>query len=290
MPKVQGYRKQTIQKNVVPKSALPKPPDMPAEPGKQDRICNAIFAGGLLLTVSVFLSSTYLLSQNFVHAFKQEPLDWLAIAGLTLLAVALGFVMRGLVWASFAGTTMLASYLKAFHSQEKICRIGLKYRKIFPGNIAWASQGLLGLMANRQQFKEMIVFGTQEYEATKKKDQSLAPLCAYIGMAQQLQGDPHAAILWNERAIEYFEKTMAPFQKVTADAKVPNRDFVDNIIMQYASAYANLGANYFSVNNYGKAKKNFNLALEQLARMKDSNQKEMMIRGLNEHLARLKHW
>ncbi|MBX9685063.1 MAG: hypothetical protein K2X27_00100 [Candidatus Obscuribacterales bacterium] len=263
---------------------------MPSEPVKQDKICMAVFTGGLSVSVITLLTSAYFLSQGFTKSLSQSPIDWLNLIGLTVLTVLLGFTLRGLIWASFAGTGMLAAHLKAFHAQEKISRMALKYKKLFPGSTAWAAQGLMGLMANRQQFKELIAFGTAEYETTKKKDQNLAPLCAYVGMAQQVEGDPHAAILWNERALELFEKAMAPIEKVGADTKVPNRDIVDGMIIQYASAYANLGSNYFSVNNYGKAKKNFNLALEQLKKVKDNPQKEMLVRGINEHMHRLKHW
>lgn len=290
MPKVQSYRKQTVQKSIVPKQALPKPPEIPAEPMKQDKICSAVFVGGLTFGTFLLAGSAYLLSQSFLQAIHHDPVEWWTVGGVTLGTVLLGFVLRGVVWASFAGTTMLAAQLKAFHAQEKICRIAMKYKKVFPGGTGWAAQGLLGLMAQRQQFKEMISFGSSEWDSTKKKDQNLAPLCAYLGMACQMQNDAHSAILWNERAIELFEKAMAPMSKVDADTKLPNRDFVDSLIMQYASAYANLGANYFSVNNFGKAKKNFQLALEQLGRTKDNPQKSMLVRGINEHLARLKHW
>lgn len=290
MPKVQNYRKQTVQRTVMPKTQMPKPPEIPAEPGKQDRLCNAIFVGGLSFGALTLLGTSYLLASGFSSALKQQPVEIWTLVGLTVMVVALGFILRGIVWASFVGTTMLASQIKAFHAQEKICKTALKMKKFFPGSTAWASQGLMGLMATRQQFKELIAFGVQEYESTRKKDQNLAPLCAYIGMAQQVVGDAHSAILWNERAIEYFQKGIAPFEKVTADAKVPNRDMVDSIIMQYASALANLGSNYFSVNNFGKAKKNFHLSLEQLNRCKDNAQKQMLISGINEHLARLKHW
>lgn len=290
MPKVQQYRRQTVQKNIVPKQALPKPPEMPSEPGKQDKICTAIFGFGLTLGVFTLFGSAYMISQSFTQAFKHNPVDWLTVVGMTVLTVLLGFVLRGIVWASFAGTAMLATHLKAWHAQDMISKTALKFRSVFPGGVSWAAQALLGQMANRQQFKEMIAFGTQEWELTKKKDQNLAPLCAYMGMAHQYQNDPHSAILWNERAIELFQKAMTPMEKVTPETKVPNRDFIDQMFLQYASAYANLGANYFSVNNYGKAKKNLQLALEQLNKVKSNPQKEMLVRGINEHLARLKHW
>ena len=290
MPKVQNYRKQTVQRTAMPKSQMPPPPELPAEPGKQDRLCNTIFIAGLGFGALTLLGSSYYIANGFVQAFNHQPLEWLPLVGLTVMTVVLGFLLRGIVWASFVGTTMFASQVKAFHAQEKICKTALKFKSFFPGSTAWASQGLMGLMANRQQFKELVAFGMQEYESTKKKDQNLAPLCAYIGMGQQMLGDPHSAILWNERAIEFFQKSMSHFDRVNADTKVPNRDMVDSVIMQYASAYANLGANYFSVNNLGKAKKNFQVAIEQLNRCKDSPQKEMLVRGINEHMARLKHW
>lgn len=290
MPKVQNYRRQTVQKQVMPKTQMPKPPEIPAEPGKQDKLCKSIFFGGLSFGALLLVGSSYFLSQGFVSALKHSPIEWLTVVGLTVTTVVLGFVLRGIIWASFAGVAMLASQLQAFHAQEFVCALALKYKKFFPGSTAWASQGKMAMMANRQQWKELIAFGSTEYEATKKKDQNLAPLCAYIGMAQQIQGDPHSAIVWNERAVEYFQQGMESFNKVTPDAKVPNREFVDNIIMQHASAYANLGSNYFAVNNFGKAKKNLSTALEVLGKVKDSPQKDMLVKGINEHLARLKHW
>lgn len=290
MPKVHNYRRQTVQKTAVPKHQMPKPPEMPAKPGKQDKICMALFAGGLIFSVALLFGSAFAISQTALQAVQHKPVEWLTLVGMTVLTVLLGFVLRGLIWASFAGVTMLSAHLQAFHAQDKISRIGLKLKNVLPGGAAWAVQTIMGQMASKQQYKEMIAFGTSEYEAAKKKDQTLAPVCAYLGMAHQIQGDPHAAILWNERAVEMFAKAMEPLEKAEAKTKVTNRDFVDSIIVQYASAYANLASNYFSVNNHGKAKKNFQLALEQLQKAKDGPQKDMLVRGINEHLARLKHW
>jgi tetratricopeptide (TPR) repeat protein len=250
----------------------------------------ALFAGGLISSVALLFGSAFAISQTSIAALQHKPVEWWTVAAMVVLTVLLGFVLRGLIWASFAGVTMLAAHLQAFHAQEKISRIGLKFKHVLPGGTAWAVQTMMAQMANKQQYKEMIAFGTAEYEAAKKKDQTLAPICAYLGMAHQIQGDPHTAILWNERAVDMFAKAMEPLDKAEAKTKVPNRDFVDSIIIQYASAYANLASNYFNVNNYGKAKKNFQLALEQLAKVKDSPQKEMLVRGINEHIARLKHW
>lgn len=284
-------RKQPIQqKTVQSKPQMPKPPEMSDKPGKSDKICTAIFIAGLVFTALVLFGSAYYISQTLVHTLNHTPIDWFTIVAMTIFTVMLGFILRGLVWLSFAGTTMLASHLQAWHAQTMISTSALKFRKFFPGGTSWAAQALMGQMANRQEFKELIAFGNSEYEATKSKGENLAPLCAYMGIAHQMQNDPHAAILWNERAIEYFQKAMAPIEKVNPTTKVPNRDFVDSMIMQYASSYANLAANYFAVSNYGKAKKNFNTALEQLAKIKDSQQKDMLVRGINEHLARLKHW
>jgi tetratricopeptide (TPR) repeat protein len=290
MPKAQQNRKQTVQKTIMPKSQIPKPPEMSSEPGKPDKICKAVFAGGLTCSALLLFGSAYPISHNLLKALHSDPVDWYTIAFMAVLTVVLGFLLRGLVWLSFAGTAMLATHLQAWHAQDMIARTALKFRKVFPGGTGWASQALMGQMANRQQFKELIDFGNAEYEATAKKDQNIAPLCAYMGIAHQMQNDPHSAILWNERAVELFQKAMVPLEKVNTETKLPNREFVDSMIIQYASAYANLGANYFSVSNYGKAKKNFQVALEQLNRAKDCQQKEMLVRGINEHIARLKHW
>ena len=290
MPKAQQNRKQTVQKTIVPKTQLPKPPEIPSQPGKQDKICTLVFAAGLSLSAILLFGSAFFISQAFLQAWHRTPVDWYTLIGMTVLTVLLGLLLRGMVWASFAGTTMLAGYLQAFHAQDLIARSALKFRKVIPGGTAWAAQALMGQMATRQQFKELIAFGNIEYEAIKKKDQSIAPLCAYMGLAHQMQSDPHSAILWNERAVELFQKAMAPLDKIAPNTKVPNRDFIDSMFLQYASAHANLASNYFSVNNYGKAKKNFGIALEQLNRVKESQQKEMLVRGINEHLARLKHW
>ena len=76
MPKVQQFRKQTVQqKSAVPKSQLPKPPEMPTVPGKQDRICNAVHIGGLSLGAIVLLGSAYGISQAALKAIHQTPVD-----------------------------------------------------------------------------------------------------------------------------------------------------------------------------------------------------------------------
>lgn len=294
MPKTRNRRQpQATRVTPVSKSQQPPMPELPSLPGPQDKIIHLVYAGGLTLSALTFGGFVYFISANFQKAVNSNPTDWMTVVVMLVTTAAAAFIMRGLVWASFAGSVMLANHLRAFHAQEVICKRALKYKKFIPGGTIWAVHALLAQMANRGQFKELIPFGTAEYETYAKKDpkdQNLAPVCAYLGMAHQIQGDPHASIVWNERALELFEKALAPLEKVDPKAKVPNRDLIDNMIMQYAGAFANLGANYFSVGNYGKAKKNLQNALTQLDRCKDSPQKQQLVKGIQEHIGRLKHW
>ena len=294
MPKTHHRRSPQAQR--MPKQAkhqMPPIPELPSLPGPQDKIINAVFIGGLVVSALTFCGFIFFLSVNFQKAVESNPTDWATVVLMLVVTAVAAFAMRGLVWLSFAGSVMLANHLKAFHAQEKICKLALKQRKFIPGGTIWAVHSLMAQMANRGQFKELIPFGTAEYDTFAKKnpkDQNLAPVCAYLGMAHQVNGDAHASIVWNERALELFAKALTPLEKVGTDTKVPNRELIDNMILQYAGSYANLGANYMSVGNYGKAKSNFQASLKQLERVKDGPHKQQLQRGIQEHMGRLKHW
>lgn len=294
MPKTYNRKAPQAQRaQQVKQQQLPPMPELPSLPGPQDKIINVVYVGGLALSAVTMIGFVWFTAMNFQKAVSTTPTDWMTVVMMLVVTVIAAFTLRALVWASFAGSVMLANHLKAFHSQEVICKRALKYRKLIPGGTIWAVHALMAQMVQRGQFKELIPFGTAEYEAYAKKDskdQNLAPLCAYLGMAHQVLGDAHASILWNERALELFQKALAPLEKLGKDQKVPQQALIDNMIMQYAGSYANLGASYFGVGNYGKAKKNFQLSLEQLERVKDNPQKQQLQRGIQEHMGRLKHW
>lgn len=295
MPKTYNRKAPQFQQKqqVKSQSQLPPMPELPALPGPQDKIINVVFVGGLCLSAATLVGFVYYSAVSFQKAVSSTPPDWVTLGVTLVVTVLAAFLLRSIVWASFAGSVMLATHLRAFHSQEVICKRALKYRKFIPGGTIWAVHALMAQMVQRGQFKELIPFGTTEYEVYSKKDpkdQNLAPLCAYLGMAHQMNGEAHTAIVWNERAVELFAKAVAPLEKIGKDTKVPNRDLLDNMVMQYAGSFANLGANFFAVGNYGKAKKNFENALEQLDKVKDSPNKQQLVRGIKEHMARLKHW
>lgn len=261
-------------------------------PGK-DKLCFSVFGGILVGGTCLTGLGLFFSIQNLIQVATHQPLNWVAAIGMTVLAVLSFLFLRFVLWAAFFASTMMAAKTQSWQAQEKICQAAMKYRVILPGGASWAVQALLQQMLSRGQYKEVLVLGGQEYDiAIKKnpKDQSLAALCACVGLAHQVQGDIHGSILWNERAVELFAKVIEAVNKSGPMKKLADRSMVDGIYLQYVGAFANLGASYFNVGNYGKAKKNFGLALDEAGKLPDSPEKQNIIRAVKDHLGRLKHW
>lgn len=280
-------------------SKTSKPPDPPAPSlppaGNQDKVCYGIsvsmLASGVLLTGWMWFTVV----SNVAHAVSSSPVDWWIIAGMVLLAVGSFFVARFFLWLSVLAPLMLAAQTRSYEAQEKFCQIALKYRRFLPAAASWASQGLMQLMLQRGQLKEAIALGISEYElAVKKnpKDQSVAPTCAQLGVAHQMNNDQHGSILWSERAVEAYVPLLESMEKPDDKKKkfLPEKQFVDQARMQLASIYCNLATSYLNVGNYGKAKGNYMRATEQAMKLPDTPEKQQIIQVSRDQMARLKHW
>ncbi|MBY0357550.1 MAG: tetratricopeptide repeat protein [Candidatus Obscuribacterales bacterium] len=261
-------------------------------PGK-DKLSYAIFGGILGGGVLITTTGLFYTVNTIVQLVSHPPINWVGVVGMSIMTVISLLILRFLVWAAFFASAMFAARTQSWQAQEKICRWAMSYRTVLPGGASWAVQALLQQMLNRGQYKEAMAFGGQEYDRTaakNPKDQSLASLCACVGLAYQVQGDIHGAILWNERAVELFAKVIESVNKSGPMKKFADKTMLDGVLMQYVGAYANLGAGYFNVGNYGKAKKNFSQAIEEANKLPDSAEKQNIVRAIKEHMGRLKHW
>lgn len=98
---------------------------------------------------------------------------------MAALLVGLLFAVRA-VSAAFVVAATVAGRTNAFSAQLKICTWALKFKSILPNGASWASQAIIQQMMAKQDFDQIIEFGTTQYEditAKNPKDHSLAVLC-----------------------------------------------------------------------------------------------------------------
>lgn len=275
----------------------PNPPPPPSLPpaGNKDRICYgisiAVLVSGVLLTSWMW----YSIVGTLMRSATSTPVDWWSIAGMAVLGALSFFVARFFLWLSILAPLMLAAQTRSYGAQERFCKIALKLRQFLPGAATWASNGLVQLMLSRGQTQEAIALGASEYDyAVKKnpKDQSLAPMCAQLGIAHQMAGEHQLSILWNERAYEQYQNLLESMEKADSKKKklLPDKQFVDQTRLQSAGICANLGTSYFNVGNYGKAKTFYSRAVDQANKLPDSPEKQQIIQVGRDQVQRLKHW
>lgn len=279
------------------KRNIPNPPPAPTLPpaGDKDKLCYGISAAVLFSGVLLTGYMWYSIVGTLMRAATSSPVDWWSIAGMAVLGALSFFIGRFFLWLSILAPLMLAAQTRSYKAQEKFCNLALKFRAFLPGGATWASHGLLQLMMQRGQIKEAINLGNSEYEyALKKnpKDQSLAPLCAQMGLAYQMTGEPHSSILWNERAFEQYQLLLESMEKVDPKKKklLPDKQFVDQARMQLAGICANLGTSYFNVGNNGKAKTFYTRAVDEANKLPDSAEKKQIVQICRDQVQRLKHW
>lgn len=275
----------------------PNPPTGPSLPpaGDKDKVCYGISIAVLASGVVLMGGMWYSIVGTLMRAATSSPVDWWAIGGMAVLGALSFFVARFFLWLSILAPLMLAAQTRSYSAQERFCKIALKFRQFLPGAATWASNGLLQLMLSRGQTKEAIALGSSEYEyAIKKnpKDQSLAPMCAQLGIAHQMSGEHQLSILWNERAYEQFQSLLESMEKSDPKKKklLPDKQFVDQARLQSAGICASLGTSYFNVGNYGKAKTFYTRAVDQANKLPDSPEKQQIIQVGRDQVQRLKHW
>lgn len=260
-------------------------------PSGQDKLAYAVFwgtlGGGTILNgVMVFF-----IMQALRTDMAKSSVDWLH-AGFMFVSLLLAlFLLRAVIWGAFVLGAGMASRTQSWAAQTKICTWAMKVRDILPGGASWAAQAIIQQLMTRGEYEEVIDLGTREYElmvSRKSKDHTLALLCSCVGLAYQSKNENHRAIEWNERSAEQFKAMFASLDKNAK--KLAGQGLVDQLSMQYAGVYANLGALYLALGNKAKAKENFKLSMEQARKLPDSAQKRELVEKIQEQLTRLKRW
>lgn len=283
----------------IPQPKMPKAVQLESKPepivetAGPNGLCYGIFAGALILGFSLNIWLVYLVTHNVVAAYSEHPINWVqAILYTVLLAMALSLV-RGIVWGSFVLSATVAARTQAVKAQMDICTWARKFRYILPGGAAWATQAIIQRMITKEEYKEAIALGSEEYELMIKKnpkDQSLANLCACIAFAYQMQNEQHRAIEWNEKAVKSFDEIFAAIGKSGGVSKYAGQSILQTLYIQHAQVLMGLAMSYLSVRNRMKAKENLKEAISQARKAPDSSQKRDVIRTCEEHLSQLKHF
>jgi len=283
----------------IPQPKMPKAVQLESKPEPvvetvgPNNLCYGLFFACLVVGFGADIWLVYLVSHNVVAAYSEHPFNWLsAILYTVLLAMAISLV-RGILWGSFVLSATVAARTQSIKAQMDICHWARRFRAILPGGAAWATQAIIQRMITKEEYKEAIALGTEEYEfMTKKnaKDQSLANLCACVSFAYQMQNEQHRAIEWSEKSVKSFDEIFAAIGKSGGINKYAGQSILQTLYIQHAQVLMGLAVSYMSVQNRLKGKENFKEAIQQARKAPDSPQKRDVIRTCEEHLSRLKHF
>ena len=251
-----------------------------------------LLTGSAVITFAIILFSI----AQLVGGINSHPLNWFGIvAGVLGLPIAF-FVGRSMFWLSFFAPIMVAAKSKSWESQEKLCRKALGFSKVLPAGASTASTMLVQSLVSRGQFEDAMSLGEEEWTAhgaNPKFDENLGPLSAALGLAQQMRGEARQSIVWNERAIECFTRSLDNFaNKKSLFSKVAgaqSAQVVGNLKMQLAVVYFNNATSYFNLQNHRSAKVNFQKANEYATQSPDFPEKADLMRASREQVQRLKH-
>ena len=274
-----------------PKAPQLEAPPIPVENPAQDKVVYAVFATILLVGTIVNILLFYFVGQNLHEAYLAK--NWLNTALMAALLVGLLFAVRAAFTAAFVVSATVAGRTNAFSAQHKICTWALKYKSILPDRASWASQAIIQQMMTKQNYDQVIEFGTTQYEditSKNPKDHSLAVLCNFVAMSYQLKGDLLKSIEWNERSIEQFGKFFASIEKSKFAKKLGGQGVVEAMTINYAQVLAHLGNSYYQQQNFRKAKELFKQSLEQAKKTSETPERRQLIKQVEEGLSRLKRW
>lgn len=261
-----------------------------------DRKAKAIWIALLSLSGLLCVLGLFVAGWQVYAALTARPIQWL---GLTVGAVCIPLVFllsRGLVWLAYFAAIMYAAKNKAWYMQEELCHKVLGLWKIIPGGASTGAVMLVQSLFSRGKFDEAITVGEtqwQRFSGDQRHDQSLAPLCASIAVALQVQGRPKDSISWSERAIASYKRVMEQManpkgilQKLAASQQA---NWSTQMQAQLSLAHFNLASAYFNTMNHRHAKENFRQAVEYGLKSGDTPEIKEVLRVSKEQLARLKH-
>ena len=227
-----------------------------------------------------------------------HPLNYTAVVIGVLSLASVFFIARSLAWLSIIAPVMNAAKDKGWKSQEELCNKGLKMAGFFPqGSAVTLSMLLVQSLLSRGCLKEAIALGEEQqalHGDNPKFSETLAPLYTAIGMAQQASGDLKQSIVWNDRAIDAFSKTMTKFATAkkgwfTKLAESQGQDINGTMLTQMTVAYFNNGTSHFNLQNFRMAKMNFQKVLETANQAPDFPEKADIVKHTRDAMTRLKH-
>jgi tetratricopeptide (TPR) repeat protein len=226
------------------------------------------------------------------------PWNYVAIVIGVLSLASVFFIARSLLWLSIIAPVMNAAKDKGWKAQEELCNKGLKMARFFPdGSAVTLSMLLVQSLLSRGCVQEAIELGEVQQSLhgdNPKFAETLAPLYTAIGMAQQVSGDLKQSIVWNDRAIDAFGKTMTKFATTkkgwfTKLAESQGQDITGTMQTQLTVAYFNNATSHFNLQNFRQAKANFQKAMETANQAPDFPEKADIVKASREAMTRLKH-
>ncbi len=274
-----------------PKGPVLEQTPLPVANPSQDKVVYAVFATIFLVGIAINLILFYFVGQNLYQSYLAK--SWWMVAGAAGLMVALLFGVRAAVAAAFIVSATVASRTAAFGAQQQICRWALKYRAILPDRASWASQAIIQQIMAKEQYDQVIEFGSEQYDdiTTKNpKDHSLAVLCTYVGMAYQAKGETAKSIEWNEKSVAQFGKFFESINKSKFAKKMGGAGVVEAMTFNYSQVLAALGSSYLQQQNFRKAKELFKLSLENAKKSPETPERRQLIKQVEDGLGRLKRW
>jgi tetratricopeptide (TPR) repeat protein len=297
MAKQKSVSQQTgIANRAVNKGKQKMVAEIPArvnDPSK-DKLVYGTFAGVLLLGLSINLALLYFIGANLYANVTSAPPNWLVTGVMALLfGLVLFFGLRPAINAPFFIAATVGDRVNALEAQRKICEWALKYRGLLPDRASWASQAILQQLMMAEKHDEIIAMGTSTYEELTTRnanENSLAPLCGFVGMAYQAKNEVAKAIEWHEKALEQYERSFKALEKSKMAKKLTDQSVVQTLNLNYAGTFCTLAGGYMQQQNFRKAKELFKKSLEQARKCPESSQRRDLIKAVEDQLSRLKHW
>lgn len=288
-----GIANRVINKGKQPKMSVDLPPARVNDPSKNNLVFGT-FAGVLLLGLGINLALLYFIGANLYANVVSTPPNWIVTGVMAVLFVlVLFFGMRPAINAPFFIAATIADRVSALEAQRKICEMALKFKSLLPDKASWATQAILQQLMYQEDHDQIISMGTSTYEeltASNPKENSLAPLCGFVGMAYQAKGEVAKAIEWHEKAIEQYERSFKALENSKLAKKLSDETVVQTLTLNYAGTFCTLAGGYMQQQNFRKAKELFKKSLDQARKCPESAQRRDLIKAVEDQLSRLKHW